>query len=144
MPGPKPKLKADAATMKQIVGLGVIQATTKECAAFLNVTEPTFLKFLNDNPEAREALEGGKGQGRVSLRRKQFQLAEKNAAMAIFLGKNYLGQSDRQEHQHTGANGGPIQHVDLSSVSDADLERLEVLLGPLVGGREGGEGEAEG
>ena len=37
-----------------------------------------------------EKREGGK----VSLRRTQWQLAETNAAMAIFLGKNYLGQSD--------------------------------------------------
>ncbi|HSE24819.1 MAG TPA: hypothetical protein VLB68_24370 [Pyrinomonadaceae bacterium] len=29
------------------------------------------------------------------LRRAQFNLAKKNASMAIFLGKNYLGQSDR-------------------------------------------------
>jgi hypothetical protein len=30
----------------------------------------------------------------MSLRRTQFRLAEKSAAMAIFLGKQYLGQSD--------------------------------------------------
>ena len=36
--------------------------------------------------------------GKMSLRRAQFKLAEKSAAMAIFLGKNYLGQSDRVEH----------------------------------------------
>ena len=33
----------------------------------------------------------------MSLRRNQFKLAEKSAAMAIFLGKNYLGQTDRFE-----------------------------------------------
>lgn len=32
--------------------------------------------------------------GKISLRRFQFKLAERNAAMAIFLGKNMLGQSD--------------------------------------------------
>lgn len=37
-----------------------------------------------------EKREGGK----VSLRRTQWKLAETNTAMAIFLGKNYLGQSD--------------------------------------------------
>ena len=30
----------------------------------------------------------------MSLRRAQFNLAKTNAAMAIFLGKNYLGQKD--------------------------------------------------
>ena len=36
-------------------------------------------------------------RGLISLRRLQFRLAERNAAMAIFLGNNYLGQKDRQE-----------------------------------------------
>lgn len=35
--------------------------------------------------------------GKMSLRRAQFRLAEKSAAMAIFLGKNYLGQTDQVE-----------------------------------------------
>ena len=37
------------------------------------------------------------GRGKSSLRRMQFKLAEKSAAMAIFLGKNYLGQKDQPE-----------------------------------------------
>lgn len=40
--------------------------------------------------------------GFVSLRRTQFKLADKSAAMAIFLGKNYLGQADKQEMEHSG------------------------------------------
>lgn len=32
--------------------------------------------------------------GKISLRRMQWRLAEKSAAVAIFLGKNYLGQTD--------------------------------------------------
>ena len=32
--------------------------------------------------------------GKVSLRRMQWQHAEKSASMAIFLGKNYLNQRD--------------------------------------------------
>jgi hypothetical protein len=36
--------------------------------------------------------------GIISLRRTQFQLAEKSPAMAIFLGKNLLGQTDKMEN----------------------------------------------
>jgi len=32
--------------------------------------------------------------GKASLRRYQFELAKRNASMAIFLGKQYLGQKD--------------------------------------------------
>lgn len=34
---------------------------------------------------------------KISLRKSQLKLAEKSAAMAIFLGKNYLGQTDKFE-----------------------------------------------
>jgi hypothetical protein len=34
---------------------------------------------------------------RIKLRQAQMKLAEKSAAMAIFLGKNMLGQTDKQE-----------------------------------------------
>lgn len=39
--------------------------------------------------------------GRISLRRTQFRLAEHNAAMAIFLGKQHLGQKDSFEAEIT-------------------------------------------
>lgn len=35
--------------------------------------------------------------GKISLRRSQFRLAEKNANMAIWLGKQYLNQKDKIE-----------------------------------------------
>jgi hypothetical protein len=35
--------------------------------------------------------------GKMSLRRSQFRLAEKNASMAIWLGKQYLGQKDDKQ-----------------------------------------------
>ena len=34
--------------------------------------------------------------GKISLRRAQFQIAQKNAVMAIWLGKQYLDQKDEQ------------------------------------------------
>lgn len=36
----------------------------------------------------------------MSLRRMQWKLAEKNNSMAIFLGKQYLGQKDVVESQN--------------------------------------------
>lgn len=45
-----------------------------------------------------EALERGRNKAKSSLRVVQYNLAKKNAAMAIFLGKNYLGQRDRVDY----------------------------------------------
>lgn len=95
--GRPPKLQPDAKMLELLEGMGKIQCTTKEASCVLKVAETTFLRFITDHPEAREAFEMGKGSGLHSLRRTQFKIAETNAAMAIFLGKNYLGQADKQD-----------------------------------------------
>src|SRR5690606_4425054 len=87
----------DKKTLATVEGLGKIQATTRECAAVLGVSHQTFIATMQRHPEIGEALEKGKETGKSSLRRTQFALAKKNAAMAIFLGKNYLDQTDRQD-----------------------------------------------
>lgn len=40
---------------------------------------------------------------KIRLRRNQFKLSEKSAAMAIFLGKQYLGQRDMVEYEDKDA-----------------------------------------
>lgn len=102
-PGPKPKLDHSDQLIEQIRALGRIQATVEETAAVLRVSLRTLQNFFTDHPDAKEAHEYGKLEGCASLRRKQFALAEKNAGMAIFLGKNYLGQRDI----HQVETGGP-------------------------------------
>ena len=39
---------------------------------------------------------------KIQLRRNQFELSKKSAAMAIFLGKNWLGQTDEPRTQESG------------------------------------------
>ncbi len=105
--GRPPALEADEATLKTIKGLGQIQATSKECAAVLGVTEPTWIAFRKRHaPLIDETLDAGRGEGLASLRRRQFKMAETNPSMAIWLGKQYLGQHDKSEL--TGKDGGPL------------------------------------
>lgn len=49
-----------------------------------------------------EVFKKKRGKGQISLRRMQWKLAEKNTAMAIFLGKQYLGQKDKIEYTDDG------------------------------------------
>ncbi len=55
---------------------------------------------------------------------------------------------DKKTHELTGANGGPIQTVDLSNATEEQLNALEAIFGPLATaggddeGDQGGEGEA--
>lgn len=90
-------IEPDMRTLATIRGLGRIQATTRECAAVLGVSHQTFIATMQRHPVIAEVLEQGKELGRRSLRRTQFALAQSNAGMAIFLGKNYLDQTDRQD-----------------------------------------------
>ena len=68
-----------------------------------------------------------RGKGKIGLRRKQFQRAMGGSdKMLIHLGKQHLGQSDKQ--QVSGPGGGPIQTDDLSGMTNEELiERIAIL-----------------
>lgn len=139
------KLTADKATVDHIIGMASIFCTKAEVAAVLRVARPTLDRFFEDNPEVLAAYEDGFGTGKMSLKRKQFKLADKNAAMAIFLGKNYLGQKDRQEH--VGADGGAIRmqvDLDLSGLTDEELAFVDALQSKLAASAASPAGSGEG
>lgn len=145
--GRPPKLNPTEETLRELRGLGRLHCTQKEGAAFFEVSEPTFNKFLTDHPQAREAFEIGKGQGKISLRRRQWKTAEGNPTMQIWLGKQHLEQRDKIVH--TGEDGGPIDYRNLENLTDqelAELARLAEKLDPSTpeGGDPGRDGEAAG
>lgn len=115
--GRPPALVADDKTIALLRNLAKIQCTKKEAAAVLEVSEPTFHAFIKQNEKAFEAWEYGAENGRASLRRTQFQMAEKNAAMAIWLGKQYLGQKDQSAMEHNIYN-------KTENLSDDELEAI--------------------
>ena len=92
----RPRIEIDPKELKQLARL---QCTMKEVAAFFGCSVDTIERRFNEDEELRQIWEDGKGMGMISLRRKQFQiLEEKNdTTMAIWLGKNILGQRDKVE-----------------------------------------------
>lgn len=80
-----------------------IQCNKKELCAVLEVSDKTLDAFARREygKNFSEVWEEKRGIGKISLRRAQFRLAEKNANMAIWLGKQYLDQKDKQEIDHT-------------------------------------------
>ena len=84
----------DPKLLTSIKELAKIQCTQSEAAAVLGVVRETFSRFLKRNAEARTLWDNGLASGKASLRRNQFKLSETNAAMAIWLGKMYLGQRE--------------------------------------------------
>ena len=120
------KLQPDEKTLHLLEGLGRIQATTKEAAAALDVSEVTFIDFLKREEIARETFENGKANGRISLRRAQVELAlEGNATMQVWLGKNLLGQKDKSDIEHSASKSfvDLLAEINGSSASLVDVRR---------------------
>jgi hypothetical protein len=85
--------------IQELEKLSALQATDVEIAAWFDVS-PRTIERRRKKPKFAEVMERGKAKGRLSLRRLQLRLAERGStAMAIFLGKQILGQADRLEHQ---------------------------------------------
>ena len=95
---------------KQFENLCGLQCTKSEICSFFGVTDKTLENWCRRTYKLgfSDVFHQKRGIGKISLRRAQFRLAEKNAAMAIFLGKQYLGQSDNP----TQDDGGGVQIVD--------------------------------
>lgn len=97
------------------------QCTLEEIAGFFDCSEDTIERWCKRDLGASfaDSFKKYSAGGKMSLRRAQFKLAEKNAAMAIFLGKNYLGQTDRIEQIVTEVEDlTPL--ADMLRDSDAD------------------------
>ena len=98
--------------MELIEKLAGLMCTDEEIAAMMSDQHERIsvdtLTNENNGKTFAECKEKGQAQGKASLRRNQFKLSEVNAAMAIFLGKNWLGQTDKQEVKTKLSGDGSI------------------------------------
>ena len=90
---------------RQFENLCAIQCTQEEIAGVFDCSPDTIDRWVKRTYHASfaEVYKIKSAKGKMSLRRTQFKLAEKSAAMAIFLGKQYLGQRDSFEVVDTSA-----------------------------------------
>ena len=88
---------------KLFENLCAIQCTEKEICSVLECCEDTLNAWCKRTYKMTfsDAYKNKSQLGKSSLRRAQFKLAEKNAAMAIWLGKQYLDQKDVVEQNIT-------------------------------------------
>ena len=93
----RPKLKLNPLGVETVRSLASIQCTDEEIASVLGCSVD-LLTNKNNGKVFLEAKEAGQLSGKASLRRMQFKTAEGgNATMQIWLGKQYLGQKDKQD-----------------------------------------------
>ena len=81
----------------------------------MNVSDKTLNRLLQQRYKLgfSDCFKKFSANGRITLRKKQFEVAKAgNVTMLIWLGKQYLGQTDKQEVTE-------VQHVeDLSVLAD--------------------------
>lgn len=112
----RPKKDINRESFEKLCGL---QCTEEEIAAFFDVcinTLDSWCKRTYEGQTFAQVFKRFRGKGRISLRRAQFDLAQKNASMAIFLGKNWLGQSEN-----------PNSEADVQTEEDALSKALREL-----------------
>jgi hypothetical protein len=108
---PKPKIGRPKKhiDLELVEKLAHIQCTQAEIASALNVSVDTLAR----HPRFAEVYKRGSEGGRKSIRRMQFESANKgNIAMQIWLGKQYLGQS---EHTVNEVRGVPMTLSELAT-----------------------------
>lgn len=89
----RPRKEIDQKQFENLCGL---QCTLEEICGWFGVSDKTLNGWCKRTYRASfsEVFKQKRGKGMIAVRRAQWRLAEKNAAMAIWLGKQYLGQRD--------------------------------------------------
>ena len=89
----RPRIQIDITQFEKLCAL---LCTEEEIASYFNCSVDTIEKFCKRTYSVgfAEIYKQKSGNGKIALRRYQMQLAQKYPAMAIFLGKQYLGQRD--------------------------------------------------
>ena len=90
---PRPLAQIDQTEFEKLCGL---QCPLDEIAGWFLVSEDTVERWCKRTYGRRfaDVYAEKRGRGKIALRRAQFELAKRNATMAIWLGKQYLGQRD--------------------------------------------------
>lgn len=127
----RPAFRFDKDQIEELEKLAGLQCTRQEIAGWFRIAFNTLRLQLRTDKRAEAAWENGQQMGKVSLRRYQFTLAKKNAAMAIWLGKQMLGQKDISLHGHADVDGKDLNIKPQDQLLDR-LKKHKLAVGEMV------------
>ena len=107
----RPQIEIDWKTVKNLCG---IQCTGQEIADVLDISYDTLERRVKSEFKMSFAdyIKKNSANGKMSLRRKQYETAMSgNTTMLVWLGKQYLGQTDKQVTENTS-------RIEVSTLSD--------------------------
>ena len=112
---------------KQFENLCGLQCTKEEICAFFELTDKTLESWCKRtyNKGFSEVFREKRGMGKISLRRAQFDLAKKNATMAIWLGKQFLNQRDQVQVEIKNENNLLDAIKSTEEIETDDLPEVE-------------------
>lgn len=122
----------------QVGILAGLHATQDEIAGYLNISKTqltTRFEVEHDGETLGDFIRSKRDGGKAKLRVMQLESAQKGSVpMQIFLGKNWLGQSDKIEH--AAAEKTPLY----LNYKDPNDENRDTLLSEVGGTVDDGEG----
>ena len=110
---------------RQFETLCGMQCTEEEICSVFEVSKDTLLRWCKNTYEMdfADVFKEKRAYGTASLRRTQWRMAEDNVAMAIWLGKQYLGQREAQITDiKMSADDGFIEALGATAKSDWNEE----------------------
>jgi hypothetical protein len=101
--------------------------TLEEIAGFFDCSEDTIERWCKREYDANfaDVYKQFSAKGKISLRRHQMRMAETNVGMAIFLGKQYLGQRDSHVEKAAETTLEALRNV---------MSTIEIVSGAAVDG----------
>jgi hypothetical protein len=92
----RPKIEIN---LDELERLSALNCTMPELAAYFRVPLRTLEDRYTNDPDIRATINRGREVGKLSVRRKQMQIMNdmNSATMAIWLGKQLLGQRDKHD-----------------------------------------------
>lgn len=100
--------------------LCAIQCTGQEIADVLDVSYDTLERRVKEVYQISFAdyIKKHSANGKMSLRRKQHEVAMNgNTTMLVWLGKQYLGQTDKQIVDNTSSDGSMTPHAPVFNLN---------------------------
>ena len=99
----------DAERLNQLEEMAALQLTYAEIASIYKIDEDTMTRCVKEQPEVSERIKRGREKGKASLRRLQWKSAsDGNVTMQVWLGKQWLNQTDKQSTELSGKEGSSL------------------------------------
>ena len=111
--GGRPRVEIDIDQLRNMVR---IQCTAEECAGVFECSVDTLDRRLKEEGYGGFAdfYKKHSDEGKASLRRAQWKAAQDgNPTMLVWLGKQMLGQRDKQDVDHTSSDGSMKTNITI-------------------------------